>query len=91
MPVSYPPTTMRCQTICHGRSDMPTTSTIEAPTGQERTVCTGRTDEWPNVLRKKAACHPPIALSPPSSVLGESIRAVGPHCWVPWGLSILSP
>jgi hypothetical protein len=79
MPVSYPPTTMRCQTICHGRSDMPTTSAVEMARGQERTACTGRTDEWAYVLRKEAAWHPPIALSPPSSVLGQSIRAVEPR------------
>jgi hypothetical protein len=76
--VSCPPT-MRRQTICHGRSDMPTTSTIEMPRGQERTVCIGRTDEWACVLTKKAARHPAISLSPPSSVLGE-FRAVRPHC-----------
>ena len=90
MPVSYPPTTMRRQRVCHGRSDMPTTSTIEMTRSQERTVCIGRTDEWAYVLRKKVAWHPAISLSPPSSVLGE-FRAVRPHCWVPWGLSILSP
>ena len=89
--MSYPPATMRRQTKCHGRSDMPTNSAIEIPRGQERTVCIGRTDEWAYVLRKKVAWHPAIALCPPSSVLGESFRAVGPHCWVPWGLSILSP
>ena len=89
--MSYPPATMRHQTICHGRSDMPTTSAIEMARGQERAVCIGRTDEWAYVLRKKAAWHPANALSPPSSVLGESIRAVGPPCWVPWGLSISSP
>jgi len=91
MPVSYPPTTMRRQTAWHGRSDTPTTSAIEMPRGQERTACTGRTDEWASVLRKKGAWHPANPLCPPSSVLAESFRAVGPHCWVPWGLSILSP
>jgi hypothetical protein len=55
MPVSYPPTTMRRQTVCHGRSDMPTTWAVEMPKAQERTVCTGRTDEWADLLRKNAA------------------------------------
>ena len=76
IPVSYPPTTTGCRTVCHGMSDTPTTSAVERLRDQEKTACTGRTDGWEYLLTKKAVL--------PSSVV---LR----RGWVPWGLSILSP
>ena len=76
-PVSYAPSTIRYQTVCDDRADMPTTLVAAVPRGQrESTVYSGRTDELLSLLEK---------------VRNQLIRKIGLCRWVPSGLSILSP
>jgi hypothetical protein len=94
MPVSYPPTTMQCQPICAGKSDLPKTSPVEMPRSRRgRAARTGRTEGGGHVLRGKACKHPATALSRCSRecLSNEPIWLIGPFRWVPSGLSILSP
>lgn len=69
---------------------MSTTSAAEAQKSQRGSAaCTGHTDELVSLLREKAVWKLAVARS--QWVHRQLIRELGPCCWDPSGLSILSP